>query len=77
MATAADDRTAEIAREYGQFVAVVPIDVDGVRAFAVGDPVPASTVEANPEWLKPSEDSVQASVARVNTKAAKAATEPV
>lgn len=73
MATAADDRTAEIAKEYGQFVAILPIEIGGALAFAAGDPVPASTVARFPEWLKPTEDSVDPSVARVTTKAAKAA----
>lgn len=31
--------------EYSQYVAIAPIDIDGARAFNVGDPVPASHVE--------------------------------
>jgi hypothetical protein len=33
------------AEEYGQFVATGPIDLDGVRAFNTGDPVPAGHVK--------------------------------
>lgn len=76
MATAADNRDEGVAKEYGQFVAVQPIQVNNVLAFAPGDSVPASTVDANPEWLKPTEDTVQPSVARSSTKAAKAVAEP-
>jgi hypothetical protein len=43
-ATAAELREATRA-EYGQYVAVVPIDIGGARAFNVGDAVPASHVE--------------------------------
>jgi hypothetical protein len=32
-------------REYGQFVAAQVIDIEGARAFNVGDPVPASHVQ--------------------------------
>jgi hypothetical protein len=35
----------ELGKEYGQYVAVVPIDLNGARAFNIGDPVPASHVE--------------------------------
>ena len=31
--------------EYGQYVATEPIDIDGARAFNVGDPVPAGHVK--------------------------------
>jgi hypothetical protein len=60
----------QTAKEYGQYVALVPIDVAGVLAFAPGDPVPASTVAAHPEWKKPGEGGVPQFVAGVNTKAA-------
>ena len=43
-ATAAEYREAQRA-EYGTYVAVVPIDIDGARAFNVGDAVPVSHVE--------------------------------
>lgn len=42
--TAAELRDAQAA-EYGTYVAVVPIQLDGVNAFNVGDPVPVSHVE--------------------------------
>lgn len=32
-------------KEYGTYVAVEPIDYEGVRAYNVGDPVPVSNVE--------------------------------
>ena len=34
-----------LGEEYGQYVAVVPININGARAFNAGDPVPASHVE--------------------------------
>jgi len=42
--TAAEYREAQI-REYSTYKAAVPIDINGVRAFNVGDPVPVSHVE--------------------------------
>lgn len=48
--TEAERHAADVAKEYGQFVAVAPIDVDGMRAFAPGDPVPVSTVKEHPDW---------------------------
>ena len=42
--TAAQYREA-LGDEYGQYVAVVAIDINGARAFNVGDPVPVSHVE--------------------------------
>lgn len=54
-----------VSKEYGQYVAVAPIDIDGARAFNVGHAVPASHVK---NGLVP-EDSV----AKVGTKAADAA----
>jgi hypothetical protein len=33
--------------EYGTYVANRPIDVNGVRAYNVGDPVPVSNVDAH------------------------------
>lgn len=42
--TAAQYREA-LGAEWGTYVATVPIDIDGVRAFNVGDPVPVSHVE--------------------------------
>jgi hypothetical protein len=55
-------------REYGEYVATTPIDIGGVRAFNVGDPVPKSHVDSGAV----SKDSV----ARSNTKAAESATTP-
>ena len=42
--TAAERREAQRA-EYGTYVAVVPIDINGARAFNPGDAVPVSHVE--------------------------------
>ena len=42
--TAQQYRDAQVA-EYGTYVALSPIDINGARAFNVGDPVPASHVE--------------------------------
>jgi hypothetical protein len=55
-------------KEYGEYVAVAPIEmsINGPRAFNPGDPVPASTVKAHPEWV---EDKL---VAKAGTKAAEA-----
>lgn len=52
--------------EYGEFVAVEPINIDGARAFNVGDPVPKGHVSSGVV------DKSQ--VARRNTKAAEAVT---
>lgn len=46
-----DVRTAaqlreEQEREYSQYVAAQAIDIEGARAFNVGDPVPASHVDS-------------------------------
>jgi hypothetical protein len=64
--TTADDLRQQLAADYGTYVAVVPIDINGARAFNVGDAVPASHVERQ----------VVAShqVARNTTKAGRAAT---
>lgn len=42
--TAADIK-ASLGDEYGQYVAIVPIDFGTARAFNVGDPVPVEHVE--------------------------------
>ena len=39
------DYQAAVDAEYGVYVATEPIDIDGARAFNVGDPVPTSHVE--------------------------------
>lgn len=57
-----------LGEEYGQYVAVVPIDINGARAFNVGDPVPASHVE------RQIVESDQ--VSKTATKAAQAAIAP-
>jgi hypothetical protein len=44
--TAEEYRKAQ-ATEWGTYVALVPIDIDGARAFNPGDPVPASHVTAS------------------------------
>lgn len=68
-----DDETKAFVKEredeYGEFVAIAPIDWNGVRAYNVGDPVPRSNVELH-GYLG------QNLVARKSTKAAKAATDP-
>lgn len=45
MPTAADDFQAAQEAEYGEYVAVEVIAIDGVRAFNIGDAVPKSHVE--------------------------------
>lgn len=39
------DYQAELTAEYGQFVAIAPIDYYGTRAYNIGHPVPASNVQ--------------------------------
>lgn len=43
----AEEYRAEVQAEYGTYVAIAPIDVDGARAYNPGDPVPASNVIAH------------------------------
>jgi hypothetical protein len=62
--TAAEFKDA-LGAEYGVYVATVPIDIQGARAFNIGDPVPVSHVE------RQIVDSDQ--VAKRSTKAAEAA----
>lgn len=54
------------AKEYGQYVAVEAIDINGARAFNPGDPVPASHVTNGVV--------ADSQVAKTNTKAAAAVT---
>lgn len=68
MPTAADDFQAAQEKEWGLYVAVEVIAIDGVRAFNPGDPVPVSHVERGVV------DKSQ--VARRDTKAAQAVTQP-
>lgn len=56
------------ADEWGQFVAVAPIDYDGVRAYNTGDPVPATNVRLHGY-------EAAGLVAKTSTKAAAAAVE--
>ena len=56
-----------IVKEWSQYVAVTPIDINGGRAFNVGDPVPSSHVT---QGIVRDEQ-----VARSTTKAAAAAIE--
>jgi hypothetical protein len=44
-AATAEQRRAEVQKEYGTYVALGAIDHDGVRAYNTGDAVPASNVE--------------------------------
>ena len=70
----ADDRRAEVLKEYGQYVATEPIDVPGTttRVFNVGDPVPASHVTRDEvDWVKAGKGG---NVAKVGTEEAKRAT---
>jgi hypothetical protein len=66
MPTAEEFQAAQDA-EYGTYVAIVVISIDGARAFNPGDQVPVSHVESGVV------DKSQ--VAKTNTKAAQAATE--
>ncbi len=59
---------AAVAEEYGQWVAVAPIDFDNARAYNVGDPVPVSNVAA----YKYDERGL---VAKAGTKAAEQASQ--
>lgn len=68
--TTLEQYTDEQKREYGAYVATEPIDIGGARAFNVGDPVPISHVERDDPPVRKDQ------VARVNTKAAAAATNP-
>ncbi len=61
----ADDMRQAIAAEYGAYVALGPIDIDGGRAFNEGDPVPVSHVERG--VVAPEQ------VAKITTKAGRAA----
>jgi hypothetical protein len=65
----AEEHRAAVAEEYGQYVATAAITHDGVRAYNVGDPVPAANVE---RWRY----AEAGLVARVSTKAAVQAQTP-
>jgi len=54
--TTADEYEADQLKEWTTYVARVPIDYYGVRAYNVGDPVPASAVGDDPaagRWVLP------------------------
>lgn len=64
--TTADDLRQQLAAEYGTYVATQSIDIDGARAFNVGDAVPVSHVERGVVDV--------AAVAKTSTKAGREAT---
>jgi hypothetical protein len=39
--------------EWSRYVAIVPIDFYGTRAYNPGDPVPVSAVEGDVAWVRP------------------------
>ena len=43
--TTVEELRAAQAAEYGTYVALEPIDINGARAFNIGDPVPVSHVD--------------------------------
>lgn len=53
--------------EWGTYVAVGPIDINGVRAFNAGDPVPVSHVEREDAPVRADQ------VSKVSTKSGRAA----
>ena len=69
--TAAEYR-AVLGEEYGQYVAVTDININGARAFNVGDPVPVSHVERGvveaDQVSKRSTKAAQAAVATTTPK---------
>lgn len=69
MSQTVEEFRKELEAEYGTFVAIVAIDVDGARAYNPGDPVPVSNVEKH----KYDTDGL---VARRTTKAAAKVTAP-
>lgn len=60
----AEQLREEQEREYGTYVATQAIDIEGARAFNVGDPVPVSHVDRG---VVPSD-----AVAKTSTKAGQA-----
>jgi len=59
-----DEYQAAMTKEWGTYVALVPIDVGNARAFNPGDPVPVSHVDRG---IVPGD-----AVAKTTTKAAQA-----
>lgn len=47
----ADQYAADQAKEWTAYVAGVPIDYYGTRAYNTGDPVPRSAVEGDGAWI--------------------------
>ncbi len=68
--SAVEEYRAAAAEEYGQYVALGPIDFDGARAYNEGDPVPVSNVEAY-HYVE------RGLVAKIGTKAAEDVPAPV
>jgi len=56
----AEEYAARQTAEYSKFVAAVAINHDGVRAYNIGDPVPASNVDAHgyldAGWVRPADE---------------------
>lgn len=50
--SSADDYEAQQAREWTRYVALVPIDFYGMRAYNPGDPVAASAVDGDGAWVR-------------------------
>jgi hypothetical protein len=50
-AVTASQYEQEQLREWTTYVAIVPIDYYGVRAYNTGDPVPASAVDGDAAWV--------------------------
>ena len=63
----AEQYAQALADEYSTYVAVTAIDIDGARAFNVGDPVPVSHVERDGAPVR------QDQVKKVTTKAGREA----
>jgi len=49
----ADDYQEAQRAEWSKYVALVPLDFYGTRAYNVGDKVPASAVDGDAAWIKP------------------------
>ena len=65
----AEQRAEAVAAEYGKYTASEAIDIGGVRAFNVGDPVPISHVEGDsPTVRKDQVDTVKPATRAAATK---------
>lgn len=67
-----EDRERERAAEYGKYVAVQAIDINGVRAFNVGDAVPIGHVDRGVVH----KDSVRTVSSKAGQQAVAAVTDP-